>query len=187
MCRESPNRPMIKISFQPFGARRCGDCQLCCRLLPIPTIDKPANKRCEHQSHARGCKIYSRRPFACSVFSCRWLTEEDTRELSRPDRAGYVIDPMPEYIRVQEESGTEHRIPVVQIWCDPRRRAAHRDPKLREYLDNKAQEGFAALIRYGPSEGFVLWAPSMSSDRCWHEQTGNHEPEHSIQEIISTL
>lgn len=34
--------------------RKCGDCQLCCRLVPVPTIKKPANVRCAHQSLARG-------------------------------------------------------------------------------------------------------------------------------------
>lgn len=178
---------MIAISLEPTANRKCGGCQLCCRLLPVPPIDKAANKKCCHQSYARGCKIYGEHPFACQIFSCQWLTNSETYRLNRPDRSGYVIDPMPEYIRLRESNGAEHRISVIQIWCDPRRPNAHRDPNLRNYLEAKAQEGFAALIRYSPIDGFVLCAPSMTSDNQWHEQSGTHEPEHTVHEIFSSL
>ena len=29
--------------------RRCGGCTLCCKLLPMPELDKRAGKPCQHQ------------------------------------------------------------------------------------------------------------------------------------------
>jgi hypothetical protein len=29
-------------------SRRCGDCQLCCKLIPLEKFGKRANQRCRH-------------------------------------------------------------------------------------------------------------------------------------------
>ena len=52
----------------------------------VTDFDKPAGERCPHQRHHKGCNIYSTRPFGCRIWLCRWLAEDDTAELSRPDR-----------------------------------------------------------------------------------------------------
>jgi len=44
---------------KPPGARVCGSCSLCCKLLPIPPLNKPAGKRCDYQRHGKGCTIYA--------------------------------------------------------------------------------------------------------------------------------
>ena len=69
--------------------RRCGDCQLCCKLLPVGALGKAAGERCRHQRHHKGCAVYRKRgfPSECGAWSCRWLVEDDTADLSRP-RAG---------------------------------------------------------------------------------------------------
>lgn len=171
--------------------RSCGDCSLCCTLLPVKDINKPANTRCDHQSHAKGCKIYRRYgfPMSCRFWSCRWLTGGDTANISRPDRAGYVIDPMPDFIRIRDDvTGAQTPLQVVQVWVDPKRRDAHRDPRLREYLSRRADEGAAALIRYGSHDGFVLFAPQFTGGRGWMEEGGVIDPnEHSVHEIVQAL
>jgi Putative zinc- or iron-chelating domain len=66
----------------------------------IADFDKPAGERCPHQRHGKGCAIYARRPFGCRMWNCKWLGDpEGTADLSRPDRAGYVIDVMPDFIK----------------------------------------------------------------------------------------
>lgn len=168
--------------------RKCGDCQLCCKLLPTKEIGKLANQRCEHQRTGKGCMIYARRPFSCQVWSCRWLTEDDTADLSRPDRAHYVIDVIPDYVTAVPHDGSEAQdIPVLQIWVDPAHREAHRDPHLRAYIARQGEKhGMAALIRFGSSEAFVLAPPAISSDGQWHEQGGDmSRPEHSLSETLA--
>lgn len=111
--------------------RRCGDCTLCCKLLPAPELEKPAGARCSHQRHGKGCAVYARRPWSCATWTCRWLAGDDTSDLSRPDRVHYVIDVMPDFVRVGPDS---QAVPVVQVWIDPDYPDAHRDPRLRAYL-----------------------------------------------------
>jgi len=163
--------------------RTCSDCTQCCKLVPVKELDKAAGQRCIHQSR-KGCGIYNRRPMSCALWSCRWLTDPATAALSRPDRSHYVIDAMPDFISVDDaDTGERIRIPVIQIWIDPAYPDAHRDPKLRAYLE---QQQSAALIRFGNERGIVLFPPFMFSDGQWHERDSRRrEPQHTHDEITA--
>jgi hypothetical protein len=180
--------------------RRCGDCQLCCKLLPlrerdsaatvramkaaglalpsafagmVPDFDKPANTRCQHQRHGKGCAIYPRRPLACQLWSCRWLNEADTADQHRPDHSHVVIDVVPDYVTLRNnQTGEAHRTEVIQIWVDPAYPDAHRAPAIRAYIDRQAEHGPLALIRNGSHDAFLLVAPSAAPDGAWHEIRG---------------
>jgi hypothetical protein len=170
-------------------ARECGQCQLCCTLLPTREVPSLAGERCRHQRFRKGCAIYAKRPLPCRFWSCRWLIADDTADLPRPDRAGYVIDIMPDFITLQDHaSGTSRRMEVVQVWVDPRRPDAHRDPALRAYLERRAAEGKAALIRFDSERGMVLFAPSLNSTGQWLEHHSSmRETEHSAREVMAML
>lgn len=177
-------RPGSLVLYQADTTRQCGHCNLCCKLLPTPELKKPANTRCQHQRFGR-CTIYANRPSGCRYWSCRWLLGNDTGDLRRPDRSHYVIDPTPDFIRMVGPDGAlVANVEVVQIWVDPHHRDAHRDPLLRRYLLRRAEEGIAALIRYGSKEGFTLFPPSMTVEREWREQWGMQEAEHSLADFM---
>lgn len=145
--------------------RQCGDCQLCCTLLPVNDLGKAANERCRFQKFRKGCSVYRgpEMPVCCTMWSCRWLTNEDTANLSRPDRTRYVVDGMPDFIEAM--NGTEQiKIMAVQIWVDPRYRDAWRDPDLLAYLDRRGQEGVVAIIRYSSEDSFIVVPPSISGE-----------------------
>lgn len=166
--------------------RRCGDCQLCCKLLPMPELDKPANCRCRHQRAAKGCAIYSNRPASCALWNCRWLAEKDCADLPRPDRAHYVLDIMPDYVTlVDNESGAARHVPVIQVWCDPAWPEAHRAASFRTWLDRQRT---CALIRYGSSGGFLLAPPSVTG-QGWHEQRSDFPPaaEHRLDDVLRVM
>jgi len=170
--------------------RNCGDCQLCCKLVPVKSLGKAAGERCKHQSHSKGCKIYERRPNCCRLWSCAWLMgeQDDTQDLRRPDRSHYVIDCMPEFVEVTYDGEDEtHRIPRVQIWIDPRYPNAHEDPALRRFLMRRGEQRVLGLIRSNSEDAFVIWPPNMSEDGQWHMQTGNLEEAHSVEEIVDVL
>jgi hypothetical protein len=172
--------------------RQCGDCQLCCKLLPVKSLAKLAGQRCSHQSHAKGCKVYAhlfRVSPECRMWSCRWLVSDDTAELSRPDRSHLVIDLMPDYVTTQNnETGEEQHIQVVQVWIDPSHRDAHREPAFRAYVERRAAEGIATLVRWNNHEGMAIFAPAMSDDRQWHEvMNGLTGPEHSVEDKLKVL
>lgn len=197
--------------------RHCGGCQLCCKLLPMTPGDfereqrcksamiehgmltlreavsmiapfvKPAGERCPHQRHHKGCAIYKTRPYSCRMWNCRWLTGDDTADLPRPDRCGYVLDLIPDFVRIRDdETGAITNVQVVQIWVD--RPDAHRDPALRRYLLRRAKENIMGLVRFDHARGLVLVPPALSHDGQWHEVTsGMLEAQHSLAEISTAL
>ncbi|HEV8466043.1 MAG TPA: hypothetical protein VGQ63_13705 [Pseudolabrys sp.] len=152
----------MKITVQtgPTPMRHCGGCTLCCKLLPVTDLDKVAGERCRHQRTGKGCAVYNivgKMPPCCHFWNCRWLVNDDTADLSRPDRAHYVIDLLPDYVTViDNETGEKTNVEVIQIWCDPKYPDAHRDPALRRYLERRAAEGKMALVRYNQKDAFTI-------------------------------
>lgn len=178
--------------------RQCGDCQLCCRLLPVRSLGKVAGERCKHQRHSKGCAVYAnlaRVSPECRLWSCRWLVEDDTADLRRPDRSHYVIDIMPDFVTVRDdETGNLEHIQVVQIWVDPKFPDAHRDPALRAYLERRAKERIIGLVRFGTveeplgSDGIALFPASLSEGGRWIEKrssvrVANHSPEELLRAL----
>jgi hypothetical protein len=169
--------------------RQCGECTLCCKLLAVVEIGKKAGVRCEHQQAHKGCKIYGQpdMPVSCRIWSCAWLIGEDTGP--RPDRAHYVIDPLPDFITLQGDDNGDQNIPVVQVWIDPQHPDAHRDHGLRAFLARRGEHGMAALIRSDSKLAFALFPPAMSADGQWHELENRAaaRPQHSAAEIGEVL
>ena len=174
--------------------RECGDCQLCCKLLPVPPLQKKAGQRCKHQSFAKGCAVYHKpgMPMECAIWNCRWLVNDDADELSRPDRAHYVIDVMPDFITVlNNETGVKDNIQVAQIWVDPKHPDAHRDPALRRWMFRRAQDGIAALIRYNSKDGLTIFPPPFDAEKGeWHEIMSDQMQSvrtHTLDEMVAAL
>ena len=191
---EWQGKSAFEISFDNKPSRRCGDCQLCCRLLPVKELDKRGNTRCQHQKHGKGCTIYHQAGFpdSCGLWSCVWLNTPSAN-LKRPDHCHFVVDPIPDYIEVSENGGPMVRMNVVQVWLDPAYPEAHRDPALRAYLANAGeQHGLVGLIRLSENDAWVLFPPAMSPNGQWHERGSlrnpndidDHVPERSFMDFL---
>jgi hypothetical protein len=152
--------------------RQCGGCTLCCKLTPVKELEKAANTRCEHQRSGKGCAIYEKRPRSCALWNCQWLgNPEETAALSRPDRAHYVIDILPDFVTLRRnDNGETMDIPVWQVWVDPKFPDAHREPAFRAWVMKQGERGYATLIRYGERDGFTIFPPNMATDGQWHEE-----------------
>lgn len=176
--------------------RRCGDCQLCCKLLAVRSIGKDSWTRCKHQKVGKGCTIYRNRgdhlhgvrqimrdngipvpdggfttpmPHECIIWSCRWVTGMDTAGMKRPDHVHYVIDSMPDMITVVTDAG-QRDVMAMQIWVDPAFPLAHRDPALRAFLAMiAARDGMPAIVRCGPGTATVIAAPCLNVGDDWVE------------------
>lgn len=172
--------------------RTCGTCTLCCKLVPVKDIGKPAGTRCPAQRHG-GCTVYRKPnfPLACGAWSCLWLLNDDTADLRRPDRSHYVVDCLPDYVTLREDAtGRAVEMPVIQIWCDPNYPDAHRDPALRAWIERKAaQRAVMALIRYDSQRAIALIPPSVSTSGLWIEKTTNHAvgETHSREDVARVL
>lgn len=168
--------------------RQCGGCTLCCRLLPVKSLAKGANTRCQHQRTGKGCRVYPKllqTSPECAIWNCRWLVE-DAGETRRPDRAHYVIDIMPDFIRAADHEGAEPiNIAVVQVWVDPSYPDAHRDPALRDWLEQTKQ---IAIVRFNAGDAIVIFPPSRMDNHEWLERTSLlKEPGHTVRQIIDGL
>jgi hypothetical protein len=158
--------PGLLIFGLPVRNRSCGACTLCCTLPPVdlPRGKKLAGERCEHVC-SKGCRIYARRPDPCRVWQCRWLFDPATAGLRRPDHSGYIVDPMPDTILSNGQP-----VDVLQVWVDPKRRDAHRDPALRAYLLGVAEtHRMPAIVRWSSTDGMVLAAPCFNEEGEWLE------------------
>lgn len=77
--------------------RSCGDCDVCCRLMPVAELNKPSGVRCEKMRTGpeTGCSIYEDRPNVCRVWACVWRSGSNlfnSTEEERPDRSGIMLD-----------------------------------------------------------------------------------------------
>ncbi|ODT85904.1 YkgJ family cysteine cluster protein [Phenylobacterium sp. SCN 70-31] len=72
--------------------KACGPCTLCCRVLAVGELDKPAGRTCAHQKTGVGCGIYETRPSGCRTFECVWLMDPEMPHRFRPDQTKVVLD-----------------------------------------------------------------------------------------------
>lgn len=168
--------------------RKCGECTLCCKLISVRELNKDAGQRCDHQRMGKGCAIYEKRPMSCRFWNCRWLVEDDTADLSRPDRSHYVVDIMPDFVTAMPDGGEKVHVQVVQVWVDPKYPDAHRDPALRAFLARRGEEGIAAIIRYNATDAFVLAPPAMNKGEWREIRTAvSSGQSHSLAETAAAL
>lgn len=125
----------VELPVIPLPGRRCGSCAVCCRVVPVPELVKPAGVACRYllarKTEAGCCGVYDARPRACAVFACSWLDGLGDALQGRPDRLGVML-----------EAGTK---PVVF----PGLQKIHAGGELRPGAMEQGAE--AALARWLPS------------------------------------
>jgi hypothetical protein len=70
--------------------RECGNCTMCCKLLAVEALEKPAGVMCKHACGK--CAIYEERPTGCRTYSCLWLTDERVPEDFKPSKVKAVLN-----------------------------------------------------------------------------------------------
>jgi len=166
--------------------RSCGNCTLCCKLLPVVELKKTAGQVCKHQRHFKGCAIYAKRPPSCKMWSCAWLEDTDLDDsFKRPDISHYVIDPCPDYVTVFDHVTQETtKIPSLQIWIDPKYPDAHQDKALRDLL---IKQNIIGTVRFNSHDGLNLIPPTMNVSKEWAEVKGECEAQHTPKEIVEFM
>lgn len=137
----------------------CGSCNLCCHLLAIPDLAKPARMWCEHALRPHGgCAVHGLKASepslaACVSFECLWLQSQrrvdPTERLGielRPNRCGVVMGP-------QDQDDPE----LLYVQVDPDKPQAWKAPLVAEYLDGILARGGRIEVIIG--ERRVLLGP----------------------------
>ncbi len=71
--------------------RACASCTLCCKVMRIEELVKPAGAWCSHCSVGSGCGIYEARPFGCRAFYCAWMIAKGLGPEWKPDKAKFAL------------------------------------------------------------------------------------------------
>lgn len=148
--------------------RQCGDCQACCKVMPIAEIGKKANTRCGYQKFKVGCKVHGTpsQPASCKLWSCWWLRDASF-DLPRPDRAGYVVDPTPDFVIFGDDAFTGKRVAALQIWVDANRPDAWGGAEqwIKKHIGDR---DMVAVIRFGSKAAITMVPPQLSETGDWN-------------------
>ena len=106
--------------------RNCGDCTLCCKVMAIETLAKPAGTWCSHCRPGCGCLIYETRPTECLSYSCLWLTDKRFGQHWTPNKSKIVL--------TASEDG-------IEVRCDPGFLDAWRKEPFRREIGALAEAG----------------------------------------------
>jgi hypothetical protein len=112
---------------QESPSRRCGSCTLCCKVLGVAVLDKPAGVWCRHCRPSQGCAIYEGRPQECRTFGCLWLANPSFPDELKPERSKLVF--------VLEAEGKR-----VIAYCDPGSPLAWKEAANYRMLKNMAMK-----------------------------------------------
>jgi hypothetical protein len=74
-----------------MSTRECGSCSLCCKVLDVPAVFKPAGQWCRHFKAGEGCGIHQLRPKSCREFACLWLKDYGLDEAWKPSTCKFVM------------------------------------------------------------------------------------------------
>ena len=80
--------------------RECGDCNMCCKLPEIPSVNKKSYAWCNNCDVGNGCKVYESRPQKCKEFVCLYVC--GLTDL-KPNKCGFFMFP-------ESEQSTTHKI-----------------------------------------------------------------------------
>jgi len=131
--------------------RTCGGCALCCSLVAVPELAKPAGVECAHGVPG-GCGIFGlpTRPRACLAYRCAWLFNEAWPESLRPDRCHVVFEPFGDR--------------CIAAAVDPAYPDDWRAGVARRAIDRLASAGFAVVVVVGNVKHVILPAGRTPSD-----------------------
>ena len=126
----------MRICVMEIPGKSCGACSMCCQVLEIEELQKPAGLVCKDCISGGGCKIYKDRPKVCRDFECEWKGDRGMTPKLRPDLVGTIL---------MEDADSEE----YQAVCDPTRPLAWRTPIVFNHLVLMAKAGRTVIAKAG--------------------------------------
>lgn len=87
------------------SSKSCGECTLCCKVMAIEALAKPAGSWCMHCRSGYGCLIYAERPAECRDYGCLWLVDERLGRHWKPSKSKIVLTTSEDGIEVRCDPG----------------------------------------------------------------------------------
>ena len=72
-------------------AKTCGPCNLCCKLVQVDSLAKPAGTWCKHALPGKGCAIHGAHPDDCRGYRCGWLESPVLGPEWRPNVSKFIL------------------------------------------------------------------------------------------------
>jgi hypothetical protein len=121
----------VHIDWVAHTGRQCGKCSLCCKLLHVVELNKPANKWCEHcRPGYGGCTIHETRPDICRGYFCGWMLSKNVGEEWYPFRCHMILS-----------LGKFNGIQCVTVTVDPNYPLQWKEPPYYAQLQQMARRG----------------------------------------------
>jgi hypothetical protein len=134
--------------------RSCGDCALCCKILDIAALEKPAGEWCKHCSTHKKCDIYPYRPVQiCDTFNCGYITQPGVPESWYPGKSRIIISTIADQ-------------PHVFLIVDPARPDAWRKAPYYQHIKQWALEnnGTGKQIIVSINKRYIVVFPDREVD-----------------------
>lgn len=135
----------------------CGPCNLCCKLLAVPDIGKPACMTCWWTGLHGGCAKQAEKASdpslaACAQYKCVWLESQsyENPELRQPR------DMRPNHTHVVMGVPDPDKDQILHVHVDPEHSSAWREAGVSYYLNDFISRGATIEIHIGPDVKFVL-------------------------------
>jgi hypothetical protein len=122
------SKPSAGAATAAVPGRACGTCTLCCKVVGVLEISKPAGVWCPHCMRGKQCAIYDARYASCRSFYCQWMVEKGLGPEWKPERARFAL--------VKTEGGRH-----LTACVDPGYPSAWRSSPYYENLKQWAVEG----------------------------------------------
>jgi len=123
--------------------KTCGSCTMCCKLMGIAELKKPAWTQCVHVAAGVGCSIYPDRPRSCRQFICGWLLDPGMGPELKPDKCHVIF---------HQQSGQN-----IVATCDADYPDAWREPNVLAFRRH-------LVVSLGPSRKVIV----MEKGRVWY-------------------
>jgi len=127
--------------------RTCGSCMLCCTVMHVSELNKPAGVTCSYAVAGSGCTIREQRPRACRRFFCGWRLDPNIDSLWKPSICGFVLQ-------------ISMRYASMLVMVDPARPLAWRmqpyHGRLREWAGRAIQEDKRIVAVVAGGEATVI-------------------------------
>lgn len=88
----NPPKLGLAVERKPVPGRSCGTCTMCCKLYPVPVMDKPQNVWCRECKPGKGCGIWESRPQFCRDFHCHYILDAQVGEDWKPEVSKFIMN-----------------------------------------------------------------------------------------------